>query len=94
MLYLISHDLTIPDVASPPLFAALERAGATRVMDGQWMLASDDQAAAIYDQFARYVDPTDRLLVTEITQNSAMPRLFADFPTLSSLFDRARRGPG
>lgn len=97
MLYLISYYLFTPAEEGPPLLGALKKAGAVHVIDGAWILPSDTELApGIYDEFAKYVDTEagEQLLVTEITQNSALTkRLFTDVPTLSSLFDRARRGP-
>ena len=65
MRYVISYDLVTPGQNYEPLWEALGRFGARRLLQSQWIVRwNGTTAATIRDIIRAYIDVNDRLLVT------------------------------
>ncbi len=64
--FLISYDLDKPGQKYEGLIARLKEHGAVRVLLSQWALKTSWTAVQLRDDFKRYIDSNDRLLVTQV----------------------------
>ncbi len=78
MRYLVSYDLLAPGKDYKPLWEALGRLGAVRVLDSQWTLNHHNTTPLEIAQYLeRTMDSNDRLLVNEMPDNYAYKNLIA-----------------
>lgn len=69
--YLLTYDLMRPGQQYTALTAALENAGAVRILYSTWVLRSQSNAAQVRDHFGQFVDGNDRVFVCELNSNWA-----------------------
>lgn len=62
-VYVVGYDLRDPGRNYQPLYNALERAGARRVLLSDWLLRSGQTAVQIRDALLQFIDSNDRLFV-------------------------------
>jgi hypothetical protein len=67
-LYFISYDL-VKTKDYQKLFDELKRHGARRMIESNWCLkrANSAEALALRDHFIKFIDPDDRIVVSEVT---------------------------
>lgn len=69
--YLVSYDLLKPGRDYETLYAELRRLGAKRVLKSQWVLRNSASAYDLVVHLVKYIDSNDKLIVNEITTNTA-----------------------
>lgn len=91
MLYLISYDLRSPGQNYQKLYDHLASIRATRVLESVWLVADiTGQAKPIADAVLRLIDANDRLLVAEVTSDTAWYNLLITKEAMSALMRNAR----
>jgi CRISPR-associated endonuclease Cas2 len=90
MLYLVSYDLTAPGRDYRSLGDRLQQLRAERVLNSQWFVISSATALDLTRELLQFVDRTDRVLVTEITQQSAWRTLLMPDDRMREWFRHAR----
>ncbi len=65
-VYVVSYDLLQPGRDYATLYAALERAGARRILYSQWLLRTNQTAVQVRDALRAYIDANDRLFVNAL----------------------------
>ena len=71
-IYLVSYDLNKPGQDYSAIIGAISRNyDHCQVLMSQWLISTDQTATEVYNNLIKYVDNTDGLLVTEVTDNSA-----------------------
>lgn len=77
--YLVSYDLTKPDRDYPRLHAAIEAYGTYwHCLDSVWIISARGTALDVANNLARYIDRNDKLIVTQVTKNTAWSGLSQD----------------
>lgn len=67
-VFKVSYDLRKPGRDYQPLYNALARLGATRILLSEWIVALDRVSAEqVRDALLRFIDSNDRLLVVAIS---------------------------
>ena len=66
-VYHIAYDLNQPGQSYATLIAALQKAGAKKVLLSGWLLRSSASAGDLRDWVMKLVDTNDRVFVTEAT---------------------------
>lgn len=64
--YLVSCDLITPELNYHQLRAALRDVGAVRVLRTAWALETDMSAEQLRNWVAKYVGPSDRILISAL----------------------------
>ena len=82
MRYLIAYDLMQPGQNYAALWKALADMGAVRVLESAWIVRSRLSAVDLANYCLRYMDPNDRLFVSEVTNNFAFRGTLVDPNTL------------
>jgi len=70
-VYLVSYDLVAPGRNYQPLWDELKRLGAKPVLKSQWVMRNSSSAYDILVHLVKYIDANDKMIVTEVTSNSA-----------------------
>jgi hypothetical protein len=65
-LFSVGYDLDKPGQDYHKLIAELQRLGAKRALESQWMLRSDMTCAGVRDHLQKFMDANDRLLVVKV----------------------------
>jgi hypothetical protein len=91
-LYLISYDIADKnEFEYQPLWDLLEKLGAVRILDSQWVLPGDaSRAGCIYGAVAVLMQKEDRLLVQEITKDVQCDKLLISNEAFNELLAYAR----
>jgi hypothetical protein len=71
LTYLISCDLITPELEYRQLHAALRDVGAVRVLHTAWTLETDMSAEQLRDWVTHYVGPSDRILISALTDSAS-----------------------
>jgi CRISPR-associated endonuclease Cas2 len=90
MLYLVSYDLTIPGRDYTKLSTRLSQLGAERVLESQWFVVSNATAMDLTQDLMQFVDGSDRILTTELTQKAAWRTLLLSDDRAKQWFQHAR----
>jgi hypothetical protein len=90
-LYLISYDLhAAPEAQYVQLAATLREWRARKVLQSQWLIISTSPALTIVNALTPLVTAKDRILVTEITKQSAWRGTLITDADLRAWFTHAR----
>jgi len=70
MIYLVSYDLRKPKQNYKGLYEELKRSpGWWHYLDSTWLLSTSESASDIYHRLAIYIDPSDNILIIQVTKN-------------------------
>jgi hypothetical protein len=76
MVYLVSYDLLhAKEEDYPELLTALRSDGAIRILYSEWLVRSDRPALEVANRYQQHIHVSDRLLVCEVTHNTAFHNL-------------------
>lgn len=83
-LYLISYDLRNHATFGQyeTLIAEIERLGGQRALLSEWAVRRNETSEVLRDHFRQFIHQTDRLLVSEITNNWASWNIMCDLSTV------------
>jgi hypothetical protein len=85
MLYLISYHLQKLGKDYRSLMDVLTRMGAKRVLLSQWLLQTSRSASEIARLLGTHIDERDRLLVTEVGDQSVWSNVFLNDVTMRQI---------
>jgi hypothetical protein len=79
MRYLISYDLMAPGKNYEPLWDALRKIGAVRVLESEWLCRRvNTSPKGLAEYCVHFMDANDKIFVTEVADNYAYRLLLSD----------------
>ena len=92
MLYLVSCILHEPHNGYDKMDDAVRQLGGVRILSSQWAVERSESAADVWKSLVNVTNPSDTLLVSELTSNMTWGRgqLMVSDPVMEAMRGRAR----